>query len=165
LGFDTNGAAWPEQRATINIGILRRQREEAQAAQEREYQRQRAERAAEHQRIEAQRLRQQQLAKLREKQVLEDESMKNQQIRWKIRHDSEKLGDILGDYQDDKSATLATYTKGVLVPFAVSFEDSEGDDVTHALKSRERPPPWPRAGRSQRDFKRTNTGNRPITIS
>ena len=149
-GFETN-AAWLEQRPTTNIAILERQQQKAQEDQEREYRNQRAERAAEHQRKESQRVREEHQRKIQEKQALEDQRMKNQRLRWKIRERSENIEDFLPLHQGNQSAAIDTYSKGLLVPFAVHFVESGEDDVGRELKNRRAPPPWPRGGTSERN--------------
>jgi hypothetical protein len=138
-GFDIGEAAWQEQRPTTNVEILRRQREESQAALEREYRKQRAERAAEQRRIQAQ---QEQQKREREAQELEMARTRNQQLRWRIRDDSEQFGSLSSGISE--FASISTYSKGILVPFAIFYEDGGNNSVQHQLDRREKLPSWPR---------------------
>ena len=142
FGFDTGGAAWHEQRPTVNLEIIRRQREENEAALEREYRRQRAERAAEQQRIQAQLLLEEQQRKDREAKELEMARTKNQRLRWRIRDDSEQFGSLSGGVPAYTS--ISTYSKGILLPFAIFYEDDGDNSARRDLDRREKVPSWPR---------------------
>jgi hypothetical protein len=143
LGFETDGAAWEEQRETENLEILRRRQEEEEERErvrlEEEYRRQRAKKAAEYQRMQDLKLKEEQDKQRLALQKLADERRKNQQLRWSIRNESEKLEELLGQDGRD-SRTIAAYARGLLTPFAVYYE--EGFTEQHP---KEKLPPWPKA--------------------
>lgn len=144
LGFEDE-STWKRKRASFNKERLRIQEEEAHAAAEREYRRQREESALEHRRTRERQLKEEQERVQREIQRFEEDRRKNQQWRWKVRDKSEKIGDLMVEYTGGDRNAIEAYTKGILMPFAVFYRDQGFGPDDETGTNRAKPPPWPRS--------------------